>query len=301
MAGRRRYQPVRGTGSRIAYGSDRLLVAAVDAPGRLAASVARLVRPVPPLPAREAIRSVLVLRLDRIGDVLMSLPALHDLRAALPQAHIRLAVGAWSMDVARSAPVDELLVWSAPWVGRADEGALGYRDLLGRARALRSAPPDVALDLTADPRAVLLTWLSGASVRAGYANGGLGFLLTHVLPLDESVSWTEESRRAVAALVGPAAPGRPDPLLPADRDFAARLFGTLQLDRKRPLVGLHPSGGRAVKQWPVARWAAVAAALQREFGATVLVTGSAADTPLATEVGTGAGAHRRPHGPARGA
>jgi ADP-heptose:LPS heptosyltransferase len=48
----------------------------------------------------------------------------------------------------------------------------------------------------------------------------------------------------------------------------------------RPLVGLHPSGGRLIKQWPLARWAEVARRLQDEHGATVVVTGSAADRPL---------------------
>ena len=36
-----------------------------------------------------------------------------------------------------------------------------------------------------------------------------------------------------------------------------------------------------MKQWDIARWAAVAAHLQREFGATIVVTGSTADKPLA--------------------
>jgi ADP-heptose:LPS heptosyltransferase len=36
-----------------------------------------------------------------------------------------------------------------------------------------------------------------------------------------------------------------------------------------------------VKQWDVARWGTLAARLQREFGATILITGSAADAPLA--------------------
>src|SRR5918999_6403925 len=125
MPGGRRGTPVKGTRSRVYAPAERLAVRALDLPGRLAHGLWRAVRrpgPPPPLdPA--AVREVLVVRLDRIGDVLMSLPALHDLRAALPAARIRLAVGAWSEAIARSAPVDEVLVWSAPWVGRASEGA----------------------------------------------------------------------------------------------------------------------------------------------------------------------------------
>src|SRR5262245_25169546 len=119
MSRRRRWTPVKGTANRIQYPWDRLVMGTLDLPGRLAFAVPRLLglgRPPSLDPA--AIREVLVLRLDRIGDVLMSLPALADLRRALPRARIRLAVGRWSEAVARSAPVDEVLVWSAPWVGR---------------------------------------------------------------------------------------------------------------------------------------------------------------------------------------
>jgi ADP-heptose:LPS heptosyltransferase len=124
--------------------------------------------------------------------------------------------------------------------------------------------------------------LTGARLRVGYANTGLASLLTHVVPLDETISWPEQNRRAVAALLGARAPAeRVDPLGPADRELAGRLLDSLGLGSRRPLVGVHPSGGRLVKQWDVARWGEVAARLQREFGATVLVTGSATDAPLA--------------------
>ena len=78
-----------------------------------------------------------------------------------------------------------------------------------------------------------------------------------------------------------------DPLTAEDRAFATRLFGTLGLASKRPLVAVHPSGGRLVKQWEVARWAAVGRRLQEEQHATVLVTGSAADQPLAAALARG--------------
>jgi ADP-heptose:LPS heptosyltransferase len=228
---------------------------------------------------------VLVLRLDRIGDVLMSLPALGDLRAALPSARIRLAVGRWSEEVARSAPVDEVLVWSAPWAGRGQEGAETAAALFQKARALRARPPDLALDLQGDVRASALLALSGAPRRVGYANTGGSWLLTDVVPLDETVSWVEQNRRAVAQAVGaPVGAASAEVLTPADRAFALRFLEERGLAGRRPLVGLHPSGGRRVKQWNVARWAEVAARLQRDFGATVLVTGSPDDRPLAAEV-----------------
>jgi ADP-heptose:LPS heptosyltransferase len=154
-----------------------------------------------------------------------------------------------------------------------------------RAWSLRPRKIDLALDLQGDVRANVLLSLTGARRRAGYANTGGAWLLTDVVPLDETVSWVEQNRLAVAQVVG-RAPGqdRPDALTDADRAFGRELFTRLGLESRRPLVGIHPSGGRLVKQWDVARWNEVAARLQREFGAAVLVTGTQGDRALAERV-----------------
>jgi ADP-heptose:LPS heptosyltransferase len=291
MPRRQRWTPVKGTASRVYDPAERLLLSALDLPGRAVSALLRGVRGArPPAPFDPAaVREVLVLRLDRIGDVIMSLPALHDLRASLPQARIRLAVGRWSEEVARRAPVDEVLVWSAPWVGRAQEGATGAIDLAARARGLRTAGLDLGVDLQGDVRASALLFLSGARRRGGYANTGGAYLLTHEVPLDETVSFVEQNRRAVEV----ALPGRerlretPRPITPADLEVAARVLSEAGLAGRRPRVAIHPSGGRTIKQWPLARWREVAARLQRGFGAAIVFTGSAADRALAAEVAEG--------------
>jgi ADP-heptose:LPS heptosyltransferase len=288
MPRRQRWTPVRGTGTRVASPAERALLAAADLPLRLLARPPLL--EAPPLPP-EAVREVLVLRLDRIGDVLMSLPALALLRRAYPAARIRLAVGRWSEEIARRAPVDEVLPWSAPWVGRPSEGAETRRALWRKAAALRRDRLDLALDLQGDVRAALLMALTGARERVGYANTGGARLLTRVVPLDETVSWVEQNCRAVAAAAGDQARAgglpRVELLTEADRARARDLLRGQGLDGRRPLVGLHPSGGRPVKQWPPGRWREVASRLQREFGAVVVLTGTAEDAPLAAEVARG--------------
>jgi ADP-heptose:LPS heptosyltransferase len=289
MPRRQRWTPVRGTGTRVASRLERALLAAASLP--LRALVPPPTLDAPPLdPA--GVREVLVLRLDRIGDLLMSLPALDDLRRAFPAARIRLAVGRWGEEIARRAPVDEVLVWSAPWVGRATEGAESSLALARRARALRRARTDLALDLQGDVRAAILMALTGARERVGYANTGGGRLLTRVVPLDETISWPEQNRRAVAAAAGPAAAGPPprvELLTAADHARAREVLRAQGLEGRRPLVGLHASGGRAVKQWALGRWREVGERLQREFGAAVLLTGTSADRPLAQEVMRGLG------------
>ena len=289
MPRRQRWTPVRGTGNRIYQPGERWLLGALDLGGRLAAGALRAARGAGRRPPPDSeVREVLVLRLDRIGDMLMSLPALSTLRAALPRARIRLAVGRWSAEIAAHAPVDEVLIWSAPWAARSGESRDSARELWRRARALRRDGLDLALDLQGDLRSNLLMALTGARRRVGYANTGGAYLLTDVVPLDETISWVEQNQAAVEAAVGVAGlspPAAIDGTRGRHRERTEALFGSLGLAAaRRPLIGVHPSGGRTVKQWDPARWAEVAARLESEFGATVVVTGSEADRPLAAVV-----------------
>jgi len=222
---------------------------------------------------------VLVLRLDRIGDVLMTLPALHALRAALPSSRIRLAVGRWSRDVAADAPVDEIVEWNAPWAGRPDEGASSMSGLLASARAIRSRPPDLAIDLQGDARAIWLMAATGARSRAGYANTGSAALLTTIVELDEDLNFVEQNYRAIETALGRPVPRSPFRWL----DEARRARGKARLrelligaghEPTTPLLGIHPGAGRAIKEWPVDRFIEVARAVARERNATIVVTGS---------------------------
>jgi ADP-heptose:LPS heptosyltransferase len=61
-----------------------------------------------------------------------------------------------------------------------------------------------------------------------------------------------------------------------DRRRAGELFA----GRRNPLVGLHVSGGRPIKQWDPDRFRELAVRLAHERGATIVLTGTTADRPL---------------------
>ena len=282
MSRRRRWQNVKGRESRVTNPRERLMVSVAGAGARLIAPF--LARPVaaPPL-------EILLLRLDRIGDVLMTLPAIRALRDAVPAAKIRLAVGEWSREIAKDAPVDEVLVWSAPWVGRKDEGAQSVGSLFEMARARRARRPDLAIDLQGDSRAMWLMAATGARARVGYANTGSAGLLTAVADLDESVSFVEQNYCAIETALGRAVPRKPFAWLGQERRTRgaaqlAALLGEAGLDRKGPLIGIHPGAGRRIKEWPVERFIDLGRRLVSEKSATLVVTGSAGEAAKAEAI-----------------
>src|SRR5687768_6807191 len=62
-------------------------------------------------------RSVLCVRLDAIGDVLMTTPALQALKHSLPQCRLTLLTSTSGAEAGRLAPaIEEVIVYEAPWM-----------------------------------------------------------------------------------------------------------------------------------------------------------------------------------------
>src|SRR3712207_868425 len=65
----------------------------------------------------QAARRILAVRLDNLGDVLVTTPALHAIRESLPEATITLLASRVGAQVGRLNPdVDAVVVYEAPWM-----------------------------------------------------------------------------------------------------------------------------------------------------------------------------------------
>src|SRR5687768_5347852 len=153
---------------------ERALVAAAD---RVLAAGAAATRPFRRRRSPGRLRQILVLRLERIGDLLMTLPAIADLRAAAPDAEIVLIVRRWNTGLAVAvAPATRVQTLDAAWLAREGVG-VGLTSLLRAAREWRRADYDLAINFEPDIRSNLLLAASGAHWTSGYRSAGGGSLL----------------------------------------------------------------------------------------------------------------------------
>jgi ADP-heptose:LPS heptosyltransferase len=230
-----------------------------------------------------AVRRVLLLRLERIGDLLMVLDAIRDARAAWPDAEVDLAVGSWNLPLARLIPgVSRLEIADAPWLARDGSGA-SVRSLLAQARAWRARRYDVVVNFEPDIRSNFLAWLTGARRRVGYWTGGGGKLLTDALPYAPATHVSVNARHLIAHAARKSQPSSLErqttsSLTPPPE--AASAAERMLRGRHGPFIGVHASGGRESKQWHLDRFASVARQLAESRNATIVLTGSAADRPL---------------------
>lgn len=259
---------------------ERSLVSAADHALRLAALVAR------PFRRRRrpsAPQKILLLRIERIGDLVMVLPAIRDVRALAPHAAIDLVVGSWNAELASAVPgVNRVHTLDAAWLARGI-GGRSLPSLLSTARAWRTERYDLAINFEPDVRSNVLTAASGALWTVGYRSGGGGPLLDLSLDYDARAHTTANARRLVATAFGRIPAESSARLL--DISEAARRRADQRLPRRGgPLIGVHASGGREIKQWDPARFAAVARRLIEERGATIVLTGAASDRALVDRV-----------------
>src|SRR6266568_1803711 len=62
-------------------------------------------------------RRILAIRLDNLGDVLVTTPAIHAIKASLPAIELSLLTSPVGAQVARLNPdIDEVIVYEAPWM-----------------------------------------------------------------------------------------------------------------------------------------------------------------------------------------
>jgi ADP-heptose:LPS heptosyltransferase len=227
-------------------------------------------------------RRILVLRLERIGDLLMALPGIAAVRHFAPSAEIDLVVGSWNAELARAIPsVSRVIPLDAAWLSREGEG-VALPALLRVAATWRSRAYDLAVNFEPDIRSNLLLAVSGARWTAGYRSAGGGPLLDQALEYDPGAHTSDNARRLVSAVFGRAAPSV-TPLLSIpenERRRARALIGAAA----RPIVAMHVNGGRPVKQWDPERFADVARKLVEVRAATLIFTGSPADAPLIEQV-----------------
>ena len=259
---------------------ERLAVGAADAAFRAAAGLAqpfrRRGRPDP-------IERILLLRLERIGDLVMVLAAIADVRAAAPAAEITLVVGAWNEALARSIPgISHVETLDAAWLARGG-GGLPVAALVTRAWRWRQRRFDLAINFEPDIRSNLMLAASGARWTAGYRSGGGGPLLDQALDYRPSEHTTDNAQRLVATVLPGESRATRAALLvvPSPHRLQAE---TVLGSKSGPYVAIHVPGGRQVKQWDPQRFAAVARALIEQRGANIVLTGSPDDRDLIATV-----------------
>jgi hypothetical protein len=141
-----------------------------------------------------ALRRVLILKLDHMGDFILSLGALEKARATFPDAEITLVVGSWNVQVARELGLaDRVLAFDA-FPRNSSEEDVDVHAKASRFQELVTDDYDIAIDLRVDVDTRFLLKHVRAPLRAGVGTAAQFPLLDIFLPLDFNRNRPETAR-----------------------------------------------------------------------------------------------------------
>jgi lipopolysaccharide heptosyltransferase II len=225
-------------------------------------------------------KRVVILAPNWLGDAVMALPAIADVRRASPGASITVAARPAIAPLFQLVPeVDDAIVLPRA----AAIGDVSNWRLFGAELADRHF--DTALLLPNSVHSALLALRAGIPERWGYRAGWRGGLLTRAVRRTSGLHQVEYYQQLVHALGFPNGPIEPRVIVPDEaRDRAARLLADNGWDGRVPLVALAPGAAYGgAKRWPPANFAELADSLALDGVRSVMI-GGAADAATGQEV-----------------
>lgn len=243
-------------------------------------------------PGWRSARNLLCVRLDALGDLLMTGPAIRALKRAHPERRITVLTSPAGAAIGQFMPgIDALVVHQAPWIkGTPPRTSADDRVLLAR---LRAQEFDAAVIFTVYSQSALpaaqFCYLADIPLRLAHCRENPYQLLTDWVPETEPQQGVRhEVKRQIDLVAHADATADDDRLrlnLPAECFTRARtLLAGLRLGPHARWVLLHPGASAPSRRYPPASFARAADVLVHEHGCQVVYTGSAAEAGLIADI-----------------
>ncbi|MBI3291374.1 MAG: tetraacyldisaccharide 4'-kinase [Elusimicrobia bacterium] len=216
---------------------------------------------------------ILVIQIKRIGDVLLTTPALAALRGQFPQATIDILVDRRWAEVLENLPmVSHVLPYDT-------EAPLRWLWRVHQARY------DWIIDFLGNPRSAVLTWISGASLRAGFRGRGWGWCYTHRIPMPTQPDYSAAHKLRLLEALGVPTQQSGTAVLPTvaltdeDRRVVEQFLQSCGISDGERIIALAPVHRRPSRQWQLDHCVRLGELLVTRWQAKVLWIGAPDEQP----------------------
>jgi len=218
---------------------------------------------------RESTRSVLIISLKRVGDVILSLPTFRAIKESLPKSQVTVFSDSYTKDILDRIPYIDAVV---PY-GKDSS----FLKKAKQVRKLSYNSFDLAVDLTCDYtfEGALWTWLSGAKFRVGYDTWKRGLLFHRpVKPIKEVIHAIDEILN-VAQSIGLQTEDKSLRISASKEatDTVKKFLRDKDAKSVMLLIGIHPGGYYPTQRWLTERFAEVADKLIEKHKARIVLIG----------------------------
>lgn len=224
-------------------------------------------------------KSILIVRLDHIGDFVCTTPIFKNLRKQFPGAKITALINSASKDMAfRDPNIDKVITFSPFYLERGERSST-FKGLLRVAKDIRNIGFDLGVESRGDILSIIIMWLGGVKYRVGYGITGGGFLLHKEGKYDNKNHIIERNISLLKEMGLPVEDTKPAVYFnDKDINLVDGMIRELKINKNRTVV-LHPFAGAKAKEWPYSNFQSLVNRLKND-GWDVLLTGSEKDKGL---------------------
>jgi heptosyltransferase-3 len=236
---------------------------------------------------QQRLQNILVVRTDRIGDVILTLPTIEALKSNFPNARIAMLLNSYTASLAEG--IADILIYNQ------ETAPKPFFDILAELRRARFDAVVVAFPRF---RIALLLWLAGIPVRIGTGYRWYSFLFNKRIFEHRKTVEKHEAEYNLSLLkgLGCSVSSKPEVKIlisGLERKTASDIRQSLGISDAGRLVILHPGSGGSARDWNPLHFAQLAAELKKkEFH--VVITGGIAETDLVLNVARNAGEGVKP-------
>jgi lipopolysaccharide heptosyltransferase II len=235
---------------------------------------------------------ILCVRLDGLGDVLMTTPALRALHTGRQPGRVTLLTSRAGSAVAQLVPeVDEVLTYDAPWMKATLEADQRVdRDTISRLQQARFDGAVIFATYSQSPlAAALLCYLADIPLRLAHCHENPYGLLTDWVRDPEPVDGIRHEVRRQLDLVASVGARTSDERLslrvpPHARERVAALLESLGVEPLRPWIVIHPGATAPSRRYAPSSFAAVADELFRRTGLPIVFAGGPEEVRLVDSI-----------------
>jgi lipopolysaccharide heptosyltransferase II len=238
-------------------------------------------------------KNILCIRLDSMGDVLMTTPAIRALKIAGDQRRITLLTSPSGAEVARLVPeIDDVIVYDAPWLKATTPRANSLPELT-MVKRLRRFNFDGAVIFTVFSQnplpSAMLCYLADIPLRLAYCHENPYQLLTDWVPDPEPAQGIRHEVQRQIDLVAHIGCTTSDERLslciPTEVELRAlELVENLGVNINQPWVILHPGATALSRRYEPAGYAQVAQMLVQTRSVQVVLTGAKSENELIDDI-----------------
>lgn len=220
---------------------------------------------------------IIVSRTDKIGDVVLSLPVFSSLKKCFPQTELVALVCGYTAEVVSAhRAVDRVAVYD------------NSESLFATAKKLRSIHADGILFLYPRFRLSAAAFLAGVPVRVGTAYRWYSFLYNRKVHehRKDSLRSEAEYNLSLADAIGCSAKVI-DTRLEIDREALRKARRFLTQRGIERFIVVHPGSGGSAADWSAENFRRLCELISADLKTTIVVTGSASERGLCTEISRG--------------